>query len=94
MGTVVYSMMIALGEMTTLFPVSGSFVGFFFVFAMLQEMIFGCRPIMLPDGSTRLLVLPSATITGTRMQLPYLPKSQRQRSSSHIGTLKPIQELG
>src|ERR1700691_6226058 len=27
MGTVVYSMMIALGEMTTLFPVSGSFVG-------------------------------------------------------------------
>ena len=32
MGTVVYSMMIALGEMTTLFPVSGSFVGFFLFF--------------------------------------------------------------
>ena len=29
MGTVVYSMMVALGEMTTLFPVSGSFVGCF-----------------------------------------------------------------
>jgi amino acid transporter len=27
MGTVVYSMVVALGEMTTLFPVSGSFVG-------------------------------------------------------------------
>jgi len=29
MGTVMYSMVVALGEMTTLFPVSGSFVGCF-----------------------------------------------------------------
>jgi len=33
MGAVVYSMMVALGEMTTLFPVSGSFVRFFVVVA-------------------------------------------------------------
>jgi len=31
MGAVVYTMMVALGEMTTLFPVSGSFVGGFFL---------------------------------------------------------------
>ena len=35
MGSVVYSMMIALGEMTTLFPVSGSFVG---VFRSIQKL--------------------------------------------------------
>ena len=35
MGSVVYSMMIALGEMTTLFPVSGSFVG---VFCSIQKL--------------------------------------------------------
>jgi hypothetical protein len=84
MGSVVYSMMVALGEMTTLFPVSGSFVG---VFCSIQKLTLklGCRHIMLLGGWTLLSVLLLATTTGIRMQSLYPPKLLQRQSSFHIG---------
>jgi hypothetical protein len=95
MGAVIYSVVVALGEMTTLFPVSGSFVGCLSVTSRYPNLLKSdCRPIMPLDGLTRLSVSLLVITTGTRMLSWSPPKLRLRQSSFPTGTPKLIQEHG
>lgn len=93
MGAVVYSMMMALGEMATLFPVSGSFVSGFFI-GLNYRYSTPRRYIMQLGGSIRLSVFPLAIPTGARMRYLYLPKSPLRPLLFLTGILQPTQHCG